>query len=225
MKNNAFLHFGVFALTIWIFSGCSGTQTQDTPPPAPQTLPADAAVNEYAELAIKKLRPHLSYFEEKEREEITNGYRKIYIRFLERYPEQSKEEKVQTLMEMTDETIQTLDSKDFKDKRCIVERDFLAAEVMPLLAEIEGIYKRQLSHKNIEAKEISGLKEKMKTLDNLDKRIAKLCRPFKDTLRLLNNEARLDAGYVLNGGSSPGKAVPDQDSEVDELLNEGPADN
>lgn len=224
-NNSAFLKNAISlvcasSIAWWFLTGCAGTEPQDTPPPKTETMSESLPLNEYAEAAVKKLGPHLGYFDEKAREEIVSGYRKIYIRFLERYPDQPKEEKVQALMEMTDETINTLNSKDFKDKKCVVDRDFLAAEIMPLLTEIEGMYKRQLSHVPIGTTELSSLKEKVKILDGLDKKIAKLCRPFKDTLRLLNNEARLDAGYVLNGGSAPGRAIPDQDSEVDELLND-----
>ncbi len=221
-KNNAFLNFiAVFAATALI-GACAGTQTQDTPLPKAETAPqSPTSSQEYAEGAVKKLRPHLGFLDEKQREETLASYRTIYFNFLERHPEQPRAEKIQTLMEMVEETIQTLGAKEVKDKKCVIERDFISAEIMPLLGEIEGLYKRQLSRAQIPSSEISALQEKVKTLDNLDKRIAQLCRPFKDTLRLLNNEARLDAGYVLNGGTAPGKAVPDQDSEVDELLNDG----
>jgi hypothetical protein len=213
IKNNAFLKIFIFIG----LAGCAGTETQETPPQAiPPQVKAPVNSNEYVDRALNKLKPHLKGYEDS-----VAGYRKIYVDFLSRYPDQPFDEKVNALSDMVDETIQTLDSKDVKDRKCVIDRDFLSAEIMPMLTEIEALYRRHLNKAALPATEIADLKVKVKALNDFDGRIAKLCKPYKDTLRLLNNEARLDAGYILNGGSAPGRAIPDQDSEVDELLNEG----
>ena len=218
VNNNAFFKISLGILIFVI--GCAGTEPQDTPPPPAEQVKTPINSSEFVERAINKLKPHLKFMGDKGFEETAAKYRKVYADYQSRYPEQPMEEKLQTLGDMVDESIQTLDSKDIKDKKCVIERDFLSAEIMPMLGEIETMYKRHLNKVQLAATEITDLKVKVKTLNEIDSRINKLCKPYKDTLRLLNNEARLDAGYILNGGAAPGKAVPDQDSEVDELLND-----
>lgn len=214
-NNNGFLKFACCIGISWLLFGCSGTEVQ--PPTPPQTAVEETknTPDHYANIAIKKLKPHLEFLDEKSLDETANNYRKIYLAFLNRYPEQSMQEKVQSLMEMVDETSQNLDSKDEKGKKCVIERDFISADLMPLLGEIETLYKRHLSKIQLTLPEFEGVREKVKTLNALEPKIAKLCRPFRDTLKLLNNEARLDAGYILD--ENP-KTSPDT---VEELLNDG----
>lgn len=226
MNNNAFFKpvVGIFVIAFLTLIGCAETEIKDTQPPIQQPEETSKASNdEYVERTIRKLRPHINFVEDKALEETLSGYRKIYSNFLKRSSSQPLNERLAALEDMVDESIQTLNSKDkdVKGKRCVVERDFLSAEIMPLVGEIEGMYKRHLDKVPLATSEISALKINLKTLNEMDLRLQKLCKPYKDTLRLLNNEARLDAGYILNGGSAPGKAIPDQDSEVDELLKDG----
>lgn len=226
MNNNAFFRIGLGITIIGYLTllGCAETQVKDTEPPKQQSEEiARTSNNEHVERVIRKLKPHLNFVEDTFLEEMISGYRKIYLNVLNHSTDQSLNERLVAIEDMANESIQALDSKakDVKGKKCVVERDFLSAEIMPLVGEIEIMYKRHLNKVPLATNEISDLKIKVKTLNDLDSRLKSLCKPYKDTLRLLNNEARMDANYILNGGSAPGKAVPDQESEVDELIKDG----
>ncbi|OQW48916.1 MAG: hypothetical protein A4S09_13190 [Proteobacteria bacterium SG_bin7] len=224
MDNNAFFNLVLGFLCIGFLNllGCADAEIKDTEPPKqrPEEINKDST-EDHVERVIRKLKPHLTFIESAALNETLLQYRKIYSNFLNRNSDQSLNERLSTLDEMVDESIQTLSSKDAQGKKCVIDRDFLSAEMMPLVGEIESMYKRHLNKVHLPANEISGLKLKVKNLNELGSRIQRLCKPYRDTLRLLNDEARLDAAYILNGGSAPGKAVPDQDSEVDDLLNDG----
>lgn len=193
---------------------CETAQEQAAPPAVP-TQP-QGTPEQYAELAIKRLQPALSFLKEEDLKAVIESYRKVYIKNLISSPERALKDKFQTVIEMVDETSEAI--KTTKDKKCVIERDMISADLVPIIHDIELISKKHLSGEVLLATDLDGLKEKTNQLEKIEKKIILLCQPYRSTLSLLASEAQLDASYVLHGGNSPGKATVPSDNEIDELL-------
>ena len=211
IRNN--INISSLALFLLICA-CETTQEPALSPIAPTQ--AQSTPEQYAELAIKRLEPSLTFLAETDLKITIESYRQIYIKNLKNSPDKPIKDKFQNVIEMVDETAESL--KTTKDKKCVIERDMISADLIPIINEVELISKKHLSGENLQAQELDGLKEKYNRLEKIEKRIILLCQPYRSTLSLLASEAQLDATYVLHGGNSPGKATVPSENEIDELL-------